>query len=224
MSFKIPCGGFKLDEKSFSLDENGVLSVSGGGGGGVQPDWNQNDSTALDYIKNRPFYAEELPSVSIDAGDMIVVLYKVSSDIPSISNPQVGDIIMIWSNGAKGELPISASAETGYLTQSFMCGVAFQDNVTIEIDGVTVVLPERGTYFLKHKDKDFDITTTGVAKRGASTPEISWDGNTATIKKLDEKFIPDMDSVILNSSTTDSAKKFKITVNDSGTISATEVT
>lgn len=55
MSFKIPCGGFKLDEKSFSLDENGVLSVSGGGGG-VQPDWNQNDSTAADYIKNRPFY------------------------------------------------------------------------------------------------------------------------------------------------------------------------
>ena len=35
MSFKIPCGGFKLDEKSFSLDENGVLSVSGGGGGGA---------------------------------------------------------------------------------------------------------------------------------------------------------------------------------------------
>ena len=55
MSFKIPCGGFKLDEKSFSLDVNGVLSVSGGGGG-AQPDWNQNDSTAADYIKNRPFY------------------------------------------------------------------------------------------------------------------------------------------------------------------------
>ena len=34
MSFKIPCGGFKLDENSFSLDENGVLSVSGAGGGG----------------------------------------------------------------------------------------------------------------------------------------------------------------------------------------------
>ena len=31
MSFKIPCGGFRLDEESFSLDENGVLSVSGGG-------------------------------------------------------------------------------------------------------------------------------------------------------------------------------------------------
>ena len=56
MSFKIPCGGFRLDEKSFSLDLNGVLSVSGGGGGGVQPDWNQNDEAAADYVKNRPFY------------------------------------------------------------------------------------------------------------------------------------------------------------------------
>ena len=35
MSFKIPCGGFRLDEESFSLDENGVLSVSGGGSGGA---------------------------------------------------------------------------------------------------------------------------------------------------------------------------------------------
>ena len=26
------------------------------GGGGVQPDWNQNDSTQPDYVKNRPFY------------------------------------------------------------------------------------------------------------------------------------------------------------------------
>ena len=29
----------------------------GGSGGGAQPDWNQNDSTAADYVKNRPFYA-----------------------------------------------------------------------------------------------------------------------------------------------------------------------
>ena len=28
----------------------------GGSGGGAQPDWNQNDSTAADYVKNRPFY------------------------------------------------------------------------------------------------------------------------------------------------------------------------
>ena len=66
MSFKIPCGGFKLDEKSFSLDENGVLSVSGSSGGSVQPDWNQNDSTAADYVKNRPFYTDTMETVLVE--------------------------------------------------------------------------------------------------------------------------------------------------------------
>lgn len=35
-----------------------VMNVDtvGSSGDVVQPDWNQNDETALDYIKNRPFY------------------------------------------------------------------------------------------------------------------------------------------------------------------------
>ena len=33
-------------------------------GGGVQPDWNQNDSTAADYVKNRPFYTGD-PSETV---------------------------------------------------------------------------------------------------------------------------------------------------------------
>ena len=35
---------------------------------GVQHDWNQNDSTAADYIKNRPFYKDVkiLDSIDVD--------------------------------------------------------------------------------------------------------------------------------------------------------------
>lgn len=33
---------------------------------GVQPDWNQNDSTAADYIKNRPFYTTYVESVLVE--------------------------------------------------------------------------------------------------------------------------------------------------------------
>lgn len=36
--------------------ELGIPCPAGGGGGQVQPDWNQNDETAKDYVKNRPFY------------------------------------------------------------------------------------------------------------------------------------------------------------------------
>ena len=44
------------------------------------------------------------------------------------------------------------------------------------------------------------------------------------VKKIGEEYMPDdMDSIILKSSTSSSTKKFKITVNDSGTITATEV-
>lgn len=91
MSFKIPCGGFKLDEQSFSLDVNGVLSVSGGGGG-VQPDWNQNDSTAANYVKNRPFYTGdpvetvlvEESTVSFAAADGVYMGQLKSTFVPTV--------------------------------------------------------------------------------------------------------------------------------------------
>ena len=45
------------------------------------------------------------------------------------------------------------------------------------------------------------------------------------VNTIDKKFIPsELNEVILQSSTPSSSKKFKITVDDSGTISATEVT
>lgn len=36
------------------------------GGGGVQSDYNQNDSTAPDYIKNRPFYEEMIEEILLE--------------------------------------------------------------------------------------------------------------------------------------------------------------
>lgn len=44
-----------------------------------------------------------------------------------------------------------------------------------------------------------------------------------TITPMSADFMPVVDGVIISSSTADSTKKFKITVDDSGTISATEV-
>lgn len=53
---KVPCGGFVLGE-GLALSKDGkTLNVTGGGS---QADWNQNDETAVDYVKNRPGRYEE---------------------------------------------------------------------------------------------------------------------------------------------------------------------
>lgn len=44
-----------LDVMTLALAKS-YTNQHGGGGGQVQSDWNQNDSTQPDYVKNRPFY------------------------------------------------------------------------------------------------------------------------------------------------------------------------
>lgn len=53
---KIPCGGFYLGD---GLTMDGNTLKSSGGGKQVQSDWNQNDISAADYVKNRPFYLKD---------------------------------------------------------------------------------------------------------------------------------------------------------------------
>ena len=68
MSFKIPCGGFKLDEKSFSLDENGVLSVSGGSGGGGEITTLHINITAINgETMEATFTADKTPAEMLQA-------------------------------------------------------------------------------------------------------------------------------------------------------------
>ena len=53
---------------------------------------------------------------------------------------------------------------------------------------------------------------------------VTLSGPSASTKKIDPKYIPsELNEIVLSSSTSGSSKKFKITVDDSGTITATEV-
>ena len=58
----------------------------------------------------------------------------------------------------------------------------------------------------------------------AATHTIKVMRQQVTITPMSTDFLPVVDDIIISSSTADSTKKFKITVDDSGTISATEVT
>ena len=84
MSFKIPCGGFRLDEKSFPLDENGVLSVSGGGGGGGVFRVNLTPINEENQYSADKTFAEivaahkggmEVQAVTVESGDGLEAIY-----------------------------------------------------------------------------------------------------------------------------------------------------
>lgn len=209
MSNKIPCGGFYLSD-TLGVDENGKLGVNGGepfkslvtdGDGGVK--WEDR----LAYDDSR---------VVVDGEDG-VKLVKVADEVPSWAT--VDSPIKYWlSNGNN-----STANPTDYLdlgNGNFSIVLAFFITVDgFEVDGI--VFPEKGVYFAKLRG----VYPTGVASADSDTPEITWDGNIETIKTIDPKFIPsELNEVILPSSTSGSSKKFKITVNDNGAISATEVT
>ena len=49
------------DTANVLIEEDGVIKKApkSAVGGGIQPDWNQNDSTQPDYVKNRPFWTDD---------------------------------------------------------------------------------------------------------------------------------------------------------------------
>ena len=207
MNNKIPCGGFYLSD-TLGVDENGRLGVNGGepykslvtdGEGGVK--W--EDRLAYDDSK-----------LVVDLWDGMRFV-KVADEIPSWAS--IDTPLKAWTTD--GTVTPERNSDIGNGSFSVSEYVFFIVTDNFKFNGY--VFPEKGVYFVS---ADI-IYTTGVASADSDTPEITWDGNIGTIKTIDPKYIPSkLNEIILPSSTSGSAKQFKITVDDSGTISATEVT
>lgn len=204
MSNKIPCGGFYLDDM-LNVNDSGELSIKGG----IPYQQLVTDGTGTAKWEDRLAYGGEetitwdgntegLACIELAPG---YTFYKVSDLyfdrdlLESFSYTTSGDL---RSSGGKDKT--IAMAESVWVDNG-MCIMVVTEPCTLD----SVVFPESGLYVV-----------------GGSTYV-----NKLTIsfgKKIDKMFIPAMDSVILKSSTSGSSKQFKITVDDSGTISATEVT
>ena len=79
---------------------------AGGNGGsqsGVQPNWNQNDKTAPDYIKNRPFYTDAVETVLVEESTVsfsFVASHGVySATFPSTFEATIGETYKVSWDG-----------------------------------------------------------------------------------------------------------------------------
>ena len=115
------------------------------GGGGVQPDWNQNDEIAADYIKNRPFYTGD-PVETVLVEESTVTFDGINSlyvaEIRSSFEATVGETYKVYWDGAAYECAcvnfaggtignlsiIEAGPDTG---EPFVMGIANGERIQI---------------------------------------------------------------------------------------------
>ena len=196
MSFKIPCGGFKLDENSFSLDENGVLSI---------PKPLTYDYMPEGYPKKEIEYVtlmEEQEVTFADNGDgSMIAKSPVNLDI------KLGDELTVIWDGVSYDAIVTTVQ--GMLTFGNLGMIGL--DVTTDYPFLYVGQGPIGSPMFAAADTATSHTIKVMRQQETITP-------------MSADFMPVVDGVIISSSTADSTKKFKITVDDSGTIKATEVT
>ena len=210
MNNKIPCGGFYLSD-TLGVDENGKLGVNGG-----EPYKSLvTDGSGNTKWEDRLAYDDSRLTIDLGAGMHIV---KVSDEVPSWAS--VGTPMKIWGNN--GDIITANPQDSRDLGNgSFEVSDSVFFITTDNFEAYGWVFPEKGVYFGLFSD---GVYVAGVSSFDSDTPKITWDGNVRMLKTIDPKYIPsELNEIILPSSTSSSTKKFKITVDDSGTISATEV-
>lgn len=164
-----------MDAKDIAL-----IKAIGGGGRGVQPDWNQNDSTAADFVKNRTHY-EERTVIEWDGDTTGLVgvgglLYKVSDMIPAKSDVLGGTITL--SNGKA----ITITPDT----------IAMTDGGSFAIEEFVVIIASAGAL----SSTGLSFTETGIYVAfmdGLYVSELAY----SHIKQLDSKYIPVIPSELL---------------------------
>lgn len=178
-----------------------------------QADWNQNDAAAANYVKNRTHWVEDGGEVELTNKPSLTLHEQDGAIFGSyIFNGEYveGETYVIYWNGVRYE-----------------CVARYWPGSETQI-------------CLGNLDKQYGSGDTGepfyLSKNyGSSTVLIyAYDGTTQlalTVKtfekvyhKLPEEYLPEsVDGVVIRSSTAGSTKKFRLTVDDSGIITATEV-
>ena len=95
-----------VDNGFIGTEAEWLASLRGADGkDGVQPDWNQNDDTQPDYVKNRPFYASAVETVLVEESTVSFVEYNgvYMGEFPSTFEATVGETYKVYWDGTAYE-------------------------------------------------------------------------------------------------------------------------
>ena len=95
-----------VDNGFIGTEAEWLASLRGADGkDGMQPDWNQNDETAADYVKNRPFYASAVETVLVEESTVSFVGHNglYMTEFPSMFEATVGETYKVSWDGTAYE-------------------------------------------------------------------------------------------------------------------------
>ena len=155
------------------VDKSGVIKENIGGGSSVQSDWNQNNETQPDYIKNRPFYTGD-PVETVMLPETTITITARTQNLISSSFPysfEPGKTYVITFDGVDTEY-------TAYEAEGSVC-VGY-DYLSAAGGSGYVIMASNGAIVL---------ATLDTSLNGSHTIAIK--GYTQEIIKIDEKYLPD---------------------------------
>ena len=146
-----------------------------GGGGGVPPDWTQNDETAQDYVKNRPFYLGDLvETVLVEESTVSFVEHNglYMTEFPSMFEATVGETYKVSWDGTAYECTC----------------VDIQGNLCIGNPSILGKGSDTGEPFIMVIYNSQAIVLGTLDTSDSHTFSIS--GFTEEVVKIDEKYLP----------------------------------
>lgn len=160
-----------MDEK-INIAKNELLN-------GAKADWNQNDETASDYVKNRPFYDNTevfVDAITVNNGDKP----ELDASIDTLVEDDV--VTVIWDG-------VSFEKTTGSCVHYVKHGVIWETFYTT-LGNQSILNDDLNTF--EDTGEDYLIT---VSSDGATTVYCDENSHTLSIVKgtlvqIDEKFIP----------------------------------
>ena len=234
---KVPCGGFELDE-SLALN-NGKLGLAPGAGGS-QADWNVTDSADSAFIKNKPFgiekgklvgtwYYENEPTQN--GQGQYVYTFTTSTDdwkLTLIDSTVKIDIIIdgVTYENVLGNASIYSGGESyNFITDGLPFNLTITRLSGNDPDTLTFTYNKSEFIELTIIDKNqtwvktLDTEYLNMGEIGKKVFPSALDKQHLNYDYGSGKFISSYDTDLKSSTN----KIFKLTVDDSGTITATQV-
>ena len=179
-----------VKKENSPVDKSGVIKENIGGGSSVQSDWNQNDSTQPDYVKNRPFYTGTVETVLVEESTVSFADYYgvYMAQFSSTFSATVGETYKVYWDGAVYECTC----------------VKFQNNPTIGNLSIAGTGSDTGEPFVMQVANGARIAIATADTAASHTFSIS--GFVPEVVKINEKYLPDHPNdpyIIIKKSTSD---------------------